>query len=396
MPEIVWTDTPAALDALVRAAAEAPTLFLDTEFHREDTYAPELALLQIHDGARCWLVDPLALDLAPLWEALRASPALKVFHAARQDLEILWHAARLLPAPLFDTQIAAALTGHGAQVGLAELVKRLARHEMAKQAAFLDWRRRPLPEPQQRYAAEDVIWLRPVFLALRDRLAALGRLEWLEEEQAPLLDPATYETRPEELVWRVKGAGRLRDGQLGVLLELVRWREETARARNLPRRRVLPDEALVALAQAETLDPDALPIARWTRDRGWRRHARGIVAAWRRGRALPPEAWPRRPERARHTAGTGARREFLAAFVRIRAEEAGVAAHILAPREELAELASWAGRPRRPEPALRVLSGWRRRLVGEDLLRLARGEAELAIDARSRLPVLRAAPGANA
>ena len=387
-PEVVWTDTPEALQGLVQAVRKAETLFLDTEFHREDTYAPELALVQVYDGARCWLVDPLRLDLAPLWQALAHGKARKVFHAARQDLEAIWHAARLLPKPIFDTQIAAALTGYGAQIGLAELVKRLLKKELPKQAAFLDWRRRPLPEHQRRYAADDVIWLKPLYLKLRDELQVRGRLAWLEEEQAALLDPALYEPRPETLVWRVKGVGKLKEEQLGALLELVRWREDTARALNLPRRRVLPDEALIALAQSHELDPADLPIARWMRDRSWRRHADAIVAAWQRGRSLLPEARPQRPERPAHTPGTSARKEFFAAFVRIRAEEAGVAAHILASPHELAELASWARNPQAPEPDLRVLAGWRRAIVGEDLLRLARGEGALALDARTRLPTL--------
>lgn len=385
----IWVDTPEGVREVARSVTRARTLYLDTEFHRERTYVPEFALLQIHDGQRCWLVDPLACDLTPVWDALAQAPACKVFHAARQDLEIILHHAGFLPRPIFDTQIAAALAGFGVQVGLAELVRRITKHEMPKQAAFLDWRRRPLPEAQRRYAAEDVIRLAPVHRWLADRLRALGRLGWLEEEQAPLLDTRSYRPDPAALVWRVKGAGKLKGTALGALAALVAWREAKAQALNLPRRQVLPDEAMIVLAQAEHLDARQLPIARWMRDRDWQRFAPEIVEAWRQGRQMPPDARPQPRPRARHAPGTGARKDFLTAFVRIRAEEAKIAAPILASPEELAELASWAARPDGQPPALRVLQGWRREIVGDDLLRLARGEAVLALDPRTRLPCVR-------
>jgi len=384
MKQARWIDSPEALSRFLSEIQQAPAWAIDTEFHREERFRPQLALVQISDGKRCGLIDPLAVDLSPLWRAMQQSRALKVFHAARQDFEVIWHQAGFLPEPLFDTQIAASLLGFGAQIGLAELVQRILGHTIPKHASYTNWLARPLSAEQRQYAAEDVLWLLPLQRRLDAMLQAQGRRAWLEEEQRRLFDRALYESSPEEAWRRVKGASRLKGRALARLQALAAWRERTASELDWPRRRVLSDELLVALARRDALDAAAIESLRASSGKKARRFADEILRAWQRGHTTPPEAWPNWPPSPTNTPGTQQRKQLLDALARMRAESCGVAVSILAPKEELMALASWGANPNDKEPALAILSGWRRKLIGEDLLRLLRGEIALAIDAKHR------------
>ncbi len=375
------------LHAAVEAMRQSDVLCVDTEFHRERTYFPEFALLQIYGGGRCWVIDPLGIaDLSPVWDVLTDPGILKVFHAARQDIEIIVRACGRLPLPLFDTQIAAALLGHGQQIGFGNLVQRLVRKNLSKQESFSDWLQRPLDPRQLDYAADDVIWLMPCFQKLRDELKARGRLAWLEEEQALLCNPASYAEQDDLVFWRVKGSNRLKGAHLSALRELAKWREAEARRRNIPRRRILSDEALVDIARRKDLDPQTLGRIRGLSPSLLQHSGKAILRAWRQGIHSPPEHWPEAPARKPLAPGTELRCEMLDTLVRLKAESGSIAPSILADKAELSALASWGHQCKKEPPSLACLKGWRYELVGRDLLRLLRGEICLSIDARTGRP----------
>ncbi len=385
-----FADTDASIAQAAQALAGAPVLCVDTEFHRENTYYPEFALLQIHGNGHCWLIDPLAgADLAPIWEVLRNPASLKVFHAGRQDIEIILRETGELPLPLFDTQIAAALLGFGLQAGFGNLVQKITKTTLPKGESFTDWKARPLTRRQLEYAANDVIWLLPVYRFLDERLQARGRRAWLEEEQAQLTDPASYADAPEEAFWRVKGVNKLSGRRLAVLRELAAWRERRAQALDIPRRRLIGDEQLVELARRDRLAPDALARIRGLSQGAARKHGKDILLAWQKGMDTPESAWPARRGARANTAGTEMRLELLDTLLRLKAAEADIAPSILASKSELTELASWAGSRRSGPPDLPCLHGWRRAMVGDALLALLRGETCLHLNPASGLPEVR-------
>ncbi len=388
----LYVDTRETLEHACRQLAGAEVLCVDTEFHRESTYYAEFALIQVASEHDCFLIDPLALnDLSPLWARMHDPSAVKVFHAARQDAEIILHESGALPLPLFDTQIAASLLGYGLQTGFGNLVQRLTGHALSKGESFTDWMRRPLTPKQLAYAADDVIWLMPVYRHLRKELKAHGRLAWLDEEQRTLCNPATYRNEVETVFWRVKGVNKLKPRQLAVLRELAAWREREARRRNLPRRRIVGDEPLVSLARKTHLDAGQIAGIRGLNNGVAKRFGDGILQAWRAGMACPERDWPRPPRPQANSAGTDMRQELLSALVRLRAEEVRIASSILASKQDITALASWANHDesRRAEtPDIPCLSGWRRELVGEDMLRMLNGELCLRLDPETRRPVI--------
>ena len=387
-PKYELIETEAALLAACDQLRGAPLLCVDTEFHREKTYYPEFALLQVASREHCFLIDPLEVkDLAPIWAILLDPASVKVFHAARQDLEIVLKATGQLPLPLFDTQVAAALLGYGQQVGFGSLVQTVLKKQLAKQESFSDWLSRPLNRKQLDYAAEDVIYLVPLYQFLRERLQARGRESWLDEEQSELCNPATYMPDPNDLFWRVKGVNKLKPKQLAVLQAMTAWREEEAQKRDLPRRRIIPDEVLADLAKRSELELDDLNRMRGLAPGLVRKFGDGLLAAWTRGLDCPQEQWPRYHERQHYTSGTDLRMELLDALVQLRAEQEKIAGNILCNRSEMTELASWAHR-KGELPELACLTGWRRELVGEDMLRLLRGELALRLDPKTALPLI--------
>jgi ribonuclease D len=373
---VVRLDSGAALAAAARRWLAAPAVALDTEFVRERTFYPRLGLIQVADGEAAYLVDPLAVrDLAPLGEVCRAAGTLKVVHSASEDVEVFYRALGAVPAPLFDTQIAAGLAGIGAGLSYQRLVAALLGIELPKGETRTDWLARPLSPAQLAYAAEDVACLLPLYQRLRQELVALGRLDWALEDSAGLLDTSRLEVDPEAAWRRVRGAGRLDRRRLGVLRALAAWREREARRRDLPRGFVLRDEALLELAlrrpaTAEELRrvPGLEPQLAARDGGGWLELIRGAMALDEA--ELPPAPW--RPP------GSAAVRELesrLRAVVRERAAALALPPELLAPRRALDAVLRSALSD--PEPRLpRDLDGWRRQVVGEELLAAAAGNRE--------------------
>ncbi len=381
-----------SLAAFCQLAQNEAYVAIDTEFLRERTYYPQLCLVQLalpgSGPDRAAIVDPLAegLSLEPLFELLRAPRTVKVFHAARQDLEIFWVLGAVIPEPLFDTQLAAMVLGYGDQVAYETLVKKIARVTLDKTSRFTDWSQRPLSAAQLAYALADVTHLRVIYEVLAERLAESGRASWLAEEMAALTDPATYVIKPEEAWLRIKTRGN--GGRfLTVVRELARFREEFAQSRNVPRGRVLKDEALLELASLKPQTLDALERARLL-PREARRGAiaEGILAAVKAALAVPAGALPAEPEEPPPLNVNPALADLLRVLLKARADEAGVAQRLIASAVDLDALA--AGRRDLP-----CLQGWRAEIFGRDALRLCQGEIALAVEGNKVVTVERIRAG---
>lgn len=371
-------------DALAAFCAEAmaqPYVTIDTEFLRERTYYSKLCLIQMAlppasgpkaAGGPAVLVDPLAegLSLAPLYDLFRHTGTVKVFHAARQDLEIFFHDAGVFPEPLFDTQIAAMVAGFGEQAGYETLVKRIARQPLDKSSRFTDWSRRPLTQAQMDYALADVTHLRAIYEYLAAQLARTGRADWVAEEAAILVDPETYISRPAEAWQRVRT--RISSPRfLAALQALAAFREEYAQTNDVPRSRVFKDDAMIELASTRPLTEDDLGRSRLLLREARRGEiANGILAALNEaaGRTDLPKV---QPEHEPGAPGNPALADLLRVLLKAKADAAGVAPRLIASAADLDAIASGA----RGVPAL---SGWRAEVFGEDALRLAAGEVALS------------------
>lgn len=370
------TDT-ATLTELCARLRRSDVVGIDTEFMRERTYYARLCLVQVASRDEVAIIDPLAsgMDLAPLDELLADPGVVKVFHAGSQDLEIFHGRTGRVPSPVFDTQVAATLAGHPSQVGYAALVHGVLGVTLVKGEQFTDWSRRPLSARQIEYAEADALHLPAVYDRLKERLVKDGRLEWLASDFARLEDPATYIAVPEEQYRRVKRASALSPRHLGVLMHVAAWREREAQRRDVPRKRVLPDETLVEVARRMPGDTGTLEAVRGISDRVNHRSRVEILEAVRRGAAMSDAELPRFAKRDRHDAPEGVV-ELMAALVRIRARESGVAGPLLASRDDLEALASGVrdGSP--------LLEGWRRAIVGDELIELLEGRVSLRVGPR--------------
>jgi ribonuclease D len=353
----------------------ADFITVDTEFMREQTFWPELCLIQIASDSVEAIVDPLAagIDLAPFYKLMANDRITKVFHAARQDIEIMYSEAGLIPAPIFDTQVAASVCGYGDSVSYVNLVKDITGHDIDKSSRFTDWSRRPLTDKQLVYALGDVTHLRDVYRHLRDKLHATGRSSWVSEEMADLTHPETYETRPEDAWKRLKMRTKNRKS-FGVLIELAAWRERAAQAQNVPRSRVLRDEALYDIANQMPTTPEQLGGLRTLSD-GFSRsqRAREIIDAVKAGLEREPKSLPQLNHARPVSAEAGATIELLKVLLKAAAAKHRVAPRLIADAEELERIAA------EEEPDVLALKGWRRQLFGEDALKLKRGELALTL-----------------
>jgi ribonuclease D len=374
------TTTADLADACARLASH-PFVTVDTEFLRETTYYPKLCLIQLASPDEAVLVDPLApeLDLAPFFGLMVDDAVVKVFHAARQDLEIVWMLGRVLPSPLFDTQVAAMVCGYGDSVGYEQLANDLAKARIDKSSRFTDWSRRPLNEAQLVYAEADVTHLRDIYLALKADLETTGREGWVAEEMAVLNSPATYEVKPENAWQRLKGRIR-KPKELAVLMELAAWREREAQHRDVPRQRVLKDDALMDIVARAPRSVEALAELRSVPN-GFERSRSGgeVLAAIERGLALDPKTLPRL-ERERGRGGNGAVLDLLKVLLKAVAEAERVAPKIIASSDDLEAIAS------DDEAEVPALQGWRREVFGEKALALKSGALGLRIQ-RGRVVV---------
>ncbi len=368
--------TTADLASACRRLAAHPFVTVDTEFLRETTFWPKVCVIQMASDEEALAVDVLApgLDLAPFFDLMRDHTVVKVFHAARQDLEIIWKAAALIPAPIFDTQVAAMVCGFGDQVSYGELVQTVCKTTIDKSSRFTDWARRPLSDAQVAYAIADVTHLRTIYRTLRAQLERTGRIGWLADEMATLTSPATYEQHPENAWERFRGRVR-KPRDLAVLMELARWREEEAQSRDVPRSRVLKDDALIEVALAAPRTADALGELRAV-PRGMDRSRAGsdIVAAIERGLARDPKTLPRIDRDRRNGATCAATVELLKVLLRQVAEGHGVAAKMVATVDDLEAIAQ----DDRADVA--ALTGWRRDLFGSKALELKRGRLALTVE----------------
>jgi ribonuclease D len=367
--------TTADLHALCEKLSDSDHVTVDTEFLREQTFWPQLCLIQLAGPDAEAVVDPLhpGIDLAPFYKLMADRRVVKVFHAARQDIEIVYTQGKLVPAPVFDTQVAAMVCGFGESISYVNLVKRISGAEIDKSSRFTDWSRRPLSEKQLVYALGDVTHLRDVYRALKIDLEKSGRSDWLTEEMATLTNPETYDTDPENAWQRLKLRVKNKKA-LAVLVELAKWRERLAQDQNVPRGRIIRDEALYDIANQQPQTQEALGQLRTLSDGfGRSSRARDIIEVVKAGLARDPKTLPKLERSESLSAEATATLELLKVLLKSAAAEHRVAPRMIADSEALEILATEA------EPDIPALQGWRRKLFGEDALRLKRGELALTL-----------------
>jgi len=372
VPNLITTTS--MLEAACQRLATHAFVTVDTEFMRETTYYPKLCLIQLASADEIVLIDPLAegLDLAPFFMLMGDAGVVKVFHAARQDLEIIWHLGRVIPAPLFDTQVAAMVCGYGDQVSYESLAASLANAKIDKSSRFTDWSRRPLSEAQLTYAAADVTHLRQVYTKLHARIEKAERMGWLADEMAILNNPKTYEIVPDEAWMRIKARIR-KPAERAALMELAAWREREAQTRDVPRGRILKDDALVELAVAQPKTIEEMARLRAVPNGFERSRAGGdILGAIKAALARDPATIP--PLEAERASGSGALVLLLKVLLNAVSEKSHVAARLIASSEEIDRLAA------DPNADLPVLKGWRREVYGTLALKLIRGEVTLGLE----------------
>ncbi|MEY8883091.1 ribonuclease D [Donghicola sp. XS_ASV15] len=369
--------TTQELEAFCKAAAKTPYVTVDTEFLRERTYYSKLCLIQLAyrgDGENdAVLVDPLVdgLDLSPLYTLFEDAGVVKVFHAARQDLEIFYVDRQIIPHPLFDTQVAAMVCGFGEQVGYETLVRKIPKKSLDKTSRFTDWSRRPLTDAQKTYALADVTHLRDIYEYLNERLQRSGRSKWVSEELSTLTTPDTYITDPDNAWMRIKT--RTNSGKfLAVVRELARFREAYAQKNDIPRSRIMKDDAILELASTKPSDHKDLGRSRLLlREARKGEIADGILTAVKAGVNCPPEDMPKVADSNDKLKVNPALADLLRVLLKAKTAESDVAQKLIASANELDAIA--AGQ--RDVAALR---GWRKEVFGNDALRLCEGEIALA------------------
>jgi ribonuclease D len=379
---MITITTTEALSDFCAKARNHPYVTVDTEFLRERTYYSRLCLVQLavpgdaDDDAV--LLDPLVngLSLEPLYELFRDTSVVKVFHAARQDLEIFFVEGGVIPEPLFDTQVAAMVCGFGEQAGYETLVRKIAGQPLDKSSRFTDWSRRPLSDAQKNYAIGDVTHLRMIYEFLADKIEKTNRQGWVAEEMQVLTNPETYITRPPEAWKRIKT--RTNSGKfLAVVRELAQFREGYAQSKNVPRSRVYKDDALLELASTKPANMQDL-----SRSRLLQREARrgeiseGILAAVRAGLDCAPEDYPKVSGRRESLQVNPALADLLRVLAKAKSENAGVAQKLIATSSELDQIAAGLR-------DVRSLTGWRAEVFGQDAIRLCDGKVALALRGKS-------------
>ena len=383
--------TTGDLQALVDRLSQHPFVAVDTEFMRENTYWPDLCLIQVASSDEAAAIDPKAdLDLQPLLDLLvENEEVLKVFHAGGQDLEIVHNLTGKTPYPLFDTQIAAMALGHGEQIGYSNLIENLLGHSLDKGARFTDWGRRPLDKRQIDYAIADVTHLATVFPRMVEKLRKTGRGAWLDEEMERLADPSSFAFPPEDAWKRLKLPSR-NPAVLGRLKALAAWRETEARSKNLPRGRIIKDDTLAEIVLHPPRSQDDLGRIRGL-SAGWKNNDIGarLLAAMDKAKPLEGDDIPdRQPKRPGLTKDGALVSDLLKLLLKIRAKETGVAARLIARSDDLEALAAGVRKD------LSILRGWRFEQFGKDALDLVEGRLGFAIE-RGKLKMSRLASQAE-
>lgn len=363
------------LAAFAERAMHSSVLAIDTEFLREKTYYAKLCLIQLATDDETAIVDPFAVDdLKVLAPVLRNENVMKLFHAGNQDLEILLREVGVLPHPLFDTQVAAALLGHTQQIGYAALVHAECGVTLKKIDSFTDWSRRPLSDSQLEYAADDVVYLPRMYERMRAQLVELGRLSWLDRDFEDLADPARYAANERERYKRLKRVSQLSRRQLSAAREVAAWRELEAQRRDVPRKWVVTDEQIVEACKREARTIDELFMVRGLSDRLSTKDARAVVSLISSALSAPPDTWPELDRCGKSEPNVDAELDLMSALVRLRAKENGIAFPTLASHDDLARVA------RGYREGVDLLRGWRRAIVGEELLELLDGRLALSLD----------------
>jgi ribonuclease D len=368
--------TTTDLSAAVERLRVHPVITVDTEFLRETTFWPKLCVIQMASPTEAVVVDALAdgMDLTPFFNLMADEKVLKVFHAARQDIEIIWHEAGFVPTPVFDTQVAAMVLGFGDSIAYDQLVQRLTSATIDKSSRFTDWSRRPLSEAQMAYAISDVTHLRDVYAKLASQLEKRGRAHWMQGEMATLTSPETYRQAPED-AWKRVG-GRIRKPRdLAILIEVAAWREREAQSRDVPRSRILKDDTLFEIAAQAPDTPEKLSHVRMV-PKGWERSRSGqeLIEAVKVGMARDPATLPAINAPRSLSNGASATVELLKVLLKMVAEKQGVAAKVIATSDDLDAIAE------SDDAEVMALQGWRRELFGEKAIALKHGKLALAIE----------------
>jgi ribonuclease D len=379
------------LAAICERLSRHPFVTVDTEFLRETTFWPKLCVVQMAGPDEATIVDALApgIDLSPLFKLMANERVMKVFHAARQDVEIFWNLAKTIPVPMFDTQVAAMVLGYGDSISYDQLVARITGDTIDKSSRFTDWARRPLSPAQVTYAISDVTHLRDVYLRLADDLEKQNRTSWVSEEMKVLTSPNTYEQKPENAWQRLKARVK-KPRELAVLIEVAAWREREAQSRDVPRSRAIKDDAIIEIAHQQPKTAEALANLR-SLPKGFERSKSGeaIIAAVQTALARDPNTLPRLVRERPLSNGASATVELLKVLLRMIAEQHGVAVKVVATVDDLQKLAV------EDDADIPALHGWRRAMFGEQALKLKRGEIALAFENGRVVAIEREAPVKN-
>ncbi len=362
------------LVAFVKRARTSSVLAIDTEFLREKTYYARLCLLQMATDDEVVIIDPFQMkDLSVLAPLLEDANIMKLFHAGGQDLEIILREVGVLPHPVFDTQIAAALLGHTQQMGYASLVHAECNVALKKIDSFTDWSRRPLSPSQLDYAADDVIYLPKLYHSMRSTLEKKGRLSWLDRDFEDLVNPARYDANERERFRRLKRVSQLSRRQLSAAREVAAWRELEAQRRDVPRKWVITDEQIVEACKREARSIDELLMVRGMGERLSTKDARAVVSLMASALDAPPDTWPELERFGKSEPNVDAQLDLMTALVRLRAKENDIALPTLASHDDLARMA------RGYREGIDLLRGWRLSMVGEELLQLLEGKLSLSL-----------------
>ena len=371
----MYIASQADLEAFAQRASSSDVLAIDTEFLREKTYYPKLCLLQMSSRDEAVIVDPFAVDdLTVLCPLLEDDSIVKVFHSGHQDVEIMVYELDCVPHPIFDTQVAAALLGQTQQVGYAPLVHSICGVKLKKTDSFTDWSVRPLSDSQIEYALDDVVYLPEMYSIMKGRLEEKGRLDWLADDFEEMTHRDAYITDEQEMYRRLKHVGQLSRRQMAAAREMAAWREIEARKRNIPRRWVLTDEQIVEACKREPRTIDDLFMVRGIRERLTTADARALVELVRSALDSAPDTWPELNKSSRNEPNVDVQVGMLMSIVRMKAREHDIALQTLASMSDLTSLAR-GHRKRSP-----LLKGWRRDIVGNDLLAFLEGRTVLCLE----------------
>jgi len=363
------------LEDFVLRSASSKILAIDTEFMREKSYYAHLCLIQIASDTEVAVIDPFSIrKLSALGPLLENRAIVKLFHAGKQDLEILYRETGVLPKPIFDTQIAAALLGHTQQIGYAALVQAECEVRLSKIESFTDWSRRPLSESQISYAEEDVTYLPTIYEKMRAKLIEKGRLKWLDDDFDELLAQTSYEEDPYDRFKHLKRANQLSRKQLAAAREFAAWRELEAQRRDLPRKWIVADEQIIEVCKREARNTSELYMVRGLKERLDHKEAQDIIARMVAAFDSEPETWPDLDRGKKNEPNVDVEVELMSALARLRSKQYGVAFQTLVPHDELSQLA------RGYRKNISIIAGWRRNLVGKELLKLLNGELSLCLE----------------